>query len=103
MSLVNFLMKLKYEIVTIKMNNETHVQGTVTGIDPFTETFTLENVKMIVKERKPIRLKVLIIIGNYINYCILLVNPPLHRMFLQGNPIEKVPFRGRGKVRRLET
>ena len=92
-------MKLKYEMVTIKMKNETQVQGTNTGIDPITATFPLENAKMIVKEKEPIRLKALIIRRNYINYCILPVNLPSDRLLLQGDLIVKAPFRGRGEYK----
>ena len=92
-------MKLEYETVTIEMENETQVQGIIMGIDPATATFTLENAKMIIKDREPIRLKALIIRGNYINYCILAENLPLDRLLLQEDTTEKAPFRGRGKYK----
>ena len=95
-------MKLKYETVTIEMKNKTQIQGTIMEIDPSNKTFTLEDIIMIPKGRKPIRLKVLITRGDYINYYILPVNPPLNRILFHGNPIES-PISRQWKVRRLET
>jgi small nuclear ribonucleoprotein D1 len=70
MKLVNFLMKLKNETVTVMLKNGTVVEGSISSVDIRMNTF-LSNVKLTVKGRNPVALEHLTIRGNNIRYVVL--------------------------------
>jgi len=85
MKLVQFLMKLSHETVTIELKNGTQVHGTVTGVDIAMNTH-LKAVKMTIKNKEPQNLETLSIRGSNIRYYILPDALPLDTLLIDDGP-----------------
>lgn len=70
MKLVQFLVKLRSETVTVELKNGTVAQGTVVGVD-HSMNIHLKSVKLAIRGRKPVGLEALSVRGSTIRYVIL--------------------------------
>ncbi|KAK2964288.1 putative Small nuclear ribonucleoprotein SmD1b [Blattamonas nauphoetae] len=102
MKLVKFLQRLNNETVTIEMKNGSVVQGTVTGVD-VAMNIHLKTVKLIARNKEPIRTDTICIRGNTVRYVILPDSLNIDTLLVEEMP-KKVRqkddgMRGRGRGR----
>lgn len=70
MKLVQFLVKLRKETVTVEMKNGTVAHGTVTAVD-HSMNIHLKTVQLQVRGRNPVKLQALSIRGSNVRYVLL--------------------------------
>lgn len=70
MKLVQFLVKLRSETVTVELKNGTVAHGTVTGVD-HSMNIHLKAVKLQVRGRNPVKLQALSVRGSTVRYVLL--------------------------------
>ena len=78
-------MRLSHETVIMKPKNGTQVHGTITGVDVSMNTH-LKSVKMTLKNKDPMQLDTLSILGNNVCYFIIQDSLPLNTLLIDDAP-----------------